>query len=452
MISRKYFGTDGIRGKVGKFPIVPDFILKLGWAAGKILSQRSGSKKIIIGKDTRISGYMLESALGSGMSAAGISTIFTGPIPTPAISYLTKNLQAEAGIVISASHNSFNDNGIKFFSFDGSKLSDEVETAIEQQMMKPIKCVECKKLGISSFIKDASGYYIKFCKSTFPSEINLNKLKIVVDCANGSTYNIVPNVLSELGAEVYCIANTPNGININNNCGAMNVSCLRKMVLETQADIGLAFDGDGDRVIMVDHRGNKIDGDQIVYVLAKEMLRTDQLQGGGIIGTFMSNSGLEIALQQLGVPFIRTQIGDRYVLASMKKHNWKIGAENSGHIILLDKTTTGDGIIASLQVLKSMIYNNMSLYELCSNMKLLPQVVINVPIDHNNINLLDYNSIKKLIYNIEQDLYKKGRVIVRQSGTEPVIRIMVEGHDSDQVLSSANYIAEVVKKELQSIS
>ena len=337
---------------VGDAPITPDFVLKLGWAAGKVLA-RHGSRKIIIGKDTRISGYMLESALEAGLAAAGLSALFTGPMPTPAVAYLTRTFRAEAGIVISASHNPFYDNGIKFFSIDGTKLPDAVEEAIEAEMEKEISCVDSAELGKASRIVDAAGRYIEFCKATFPNELSLSELKIVVDCANGATYHIAPNVLRELGANVIAIGCEPNGVNINAEVGATDVRALQARVLAEKADLGIAFDGDGDRVIMVDHEGNKVDGDQIMYIIAREGLRQGQLRGGAV-GTLMSNMGLELALKQLGIPFARAKVGDRYVLEKMQEKGWRIGAENSGHVILLDKTTTGDGIVAGLQVLAAM--------------------------------------------------------------------------------------------------
>ncbi|MFP1739704.1 phosphoglucosamine mutase [Lonsdalea quercina] len=440
--SRKYFGTDGIRGKVGDSPITPDFVLKLGWAAGKVLA-RHGSRKIIIGKDTRISGYMLESALEAGLAAAGLSASFTGPMPTPAVAYLTRTFRAEAGIVISASHNPFYDNGIKFFSIDGTKLPDEVEEAIEAEMEKAITCVESSELGKASRIVDAAGRYIEFCKGSFPSELNLNSLKIVVDCANGATYHIAPSVLRELGATVITIGCNPNGMNINEECGATDVRQLQSRVLAEKADVGLAFDGDGDRLIMVDHQGNKVDGDQILYIIAREGLRQGQLRGGAV-GTLMSNMGLELALKQLGIPFARAKVGDRYVLELMQSKGWRIGAENSGHVILLDKTTTGDGIIAGLQVLTAMARNHMTLHDLCSGMKLFPQVLVNVRFagEHDP---LESDSVKQAVLDAESQLGGRGRVLLRKSGTEPLIRVMVEGEDETTVKALANAIADAVK-------
>ncbi|GAB3418983.1 MULTISPECIES: phosphoglucosamine mutase [Erwinia] len=442
MSNRKYFGTDGIRGKVGESPITPDFVLKLGFAAGKVLA-RHGSKKIIIGKDTRISGYMLESALEAGLAAAGLSAAFTGPMPTPAVAYLTRTFRAEAGIVISASHNPFDDNGIKFFSTEGTKLPDDVEEAIEAEMEKPITCVESAALGRASRIVDAAGRYIEFCKGTFPSELSLNGLKIVVDCANGATYHIAPNVLRELGATVIAIGVQPDGMNINKECGATDLRLLQERVLAEKADVGLAYDGDGDRIMMVDHLGQKVDGDQILYLIAREGLRQGQLRGG-VVGTLMSNMGLELALKQLGIPFARAKVGDRYVLEKLKEKGWRLGAENSGHVILLDKTTTGDGIVAGLQVLTAMVRNHMSLHDLCSGMKLLPQILVNVRFSGSHDPLEDA-TVKAVTAEVEAELKGRGRVLLRKSGTEPLIRVMVEGEDEAQVTALAHRIADAVK-------
>lgn len=442
MSERKYFGTDGIRGKVGDSPITPDFVLKLGWAAGKVLA-RHGSRKIIIGKDTRISGYMLESALEAGLAAAGLSASFTGPMPTPAVAYLTRTFRAEAGIVISASHNPFYDNGIKFFSIDGAKLPDDVEEAIEAEMEKPLTCVQSSELGKASRIIDAAGRYIEFCKGTFPSELSLKGLEIVVDCANGATYHIAPSVLRELGATVIAIGVAPDGMNINEKCGATDVRQLQQWVLQEKAHVGVAFDGDGDRVMMVDHLGNKVDGDQILYIIAREGLCQSQLRGG-VVGTLMSNMGLELALKQLGIPFARAKVGDRYVLEKLQELGWRIGAENSGHVILLDKTTTGDGIVAGLQVLTAMVSNHMSLYDLCGSMKLLPQILINVRFEGEH-NPLESAEVRKITEQVEAELVDRGRVLLRKSGTEPLIRVMVEGEDKQQVTVLAQRIAGAVK-------
>ena len=442
MANRKYFGTDGVRGKVGTYPITPDFALKLGWAAGKVLASQ-GSRTVLIGKDTRISGYMLESALEAGLAAAGLTAAFTGPMPTPAVAYLTRTFRLEAGIVISASHNPYYDNGIKFFSSQGTKLPDDIEEAIEAMLDQPMDCVESADLGKASRISDAAGRYIEFCKSTFPAHLGLDGYKIVVDCANGATYHIAPNVLRELGAEVIEIGTDPNGININEKCGATDVKALQEKVLETKADVGLAYDGDGDRIMMVDHLGNKVDGDQILFIIAREALRSGQLKGG-VVGTLMSNMSLEIALKMLGVPFVRANVGDRYVLEKMVEHNWTLGGENSGHIIIADKNTTGDGIIASLAVLSAMVQHRLSLNELASAVKLFPQVLINVRFAGGD-NPLESEAVKAVAADVEKRLEGKGRILLRKSGTEPLIRVMVECEDSALAKQCAEEIAEAVK-------
>lgn len=443
MVNRKYFGTDGVRGKVGSYPITPDFALKLGWAAGKVLASQ-GSKMVLIGKDTRISGYMLESALEAGLAAAGLSAAFTGPMPTPAIAYLTRTFRAEAGIVISASHNPYYDNGIKFFSAKGTKLPDEIEEAIEAMLEQPMDCVESAELGKASRINDAAGRYIEFCKGTFPAHLGLEGYKIVVDCANGATYHIAPNVFRELGAEVIEIGTDPNGLNINEKCGATDVTALQAKVVETKADVGLAYDGDGDRIMMVDHLGNKVDGDQILFIIAREALRSGQLKGG-VVGTLMSNMSLEIALKMLGVPFLRANVGDRYVLEKMVENDWTLGGENSGHIIIADKNTTGDGIVASLAVLAAMAQHKLSLNELASAVKLFPQVLINVRFAGGE-NPLESDAIKSVAAEVEKRLEGKGRILLRKSGTEPLIRVMVECQDAELAQQCAEEIAEAVKK------
>ena len=442
MANRKYFGTDGVRGKVGTYPITPDFALKLGWAAGKVLASQ-GSRTVLIGKDTRISGYMLESALEAGLAAAGLTAAFTGPMPTPAVAYLTRTFRLEAGIVISASHNPYYDNGIKFFSSQGTKLPDDIEEAIEAMLDQPMDCVESADLGKARRISDAAGRYIEFCKSTFPAHLGLDGYKIVVDCANGATYHIAPNVLRELGAEVIEIGTDPNGININEKCGATDVKALQEKVLETKADVGLAYDGDGDRIMMVDHLGNKVDGDQILFIIAREALRSGQLKGG-VVGTLMSNMSLEIALKMLGVPFVRANVGDRYVLEKMVEHNWTLGGENSGHIIIADKNTTGDGIIASLAVLSAMVQHCLSLNELASAVKLFPQVLINVRFA-GGANPLESEAVKAVAADVEKRLEGKGRILLRKSGTEPLIRVMVECEDGALAKQCAEEIAEAVK-------
>ena len=442
MANRKYFGTDGVRGKVGTYPITPDFALKLGWAAGKVLASQ-GSKMVLIGKDTRISGYMLESALEAGLAAAGLSAAFTGPMPTPAIAYLTRTFRAEAGIVISASHNPYYDNGIKFFSAKGTKLPDEIEEAIETMLEQPMDCVESAELGKASRINDAAGRYIEFCKGTFPAHLGLEGYKIVVDCANGATYHIAPNVLRELGAEVIEIGTDPNGLNINEKCGATDVTALQAKVVEMKADVGLAYDGDGDRIMMVDHLGNKVDGDQILFIIAREALRSGQLKGG-VVGTLMSNMSLEIALKMLGVPFLRANVGDRYVLEKMVENDWTLGGENSGHIIIADKNTTGDGIVASLAVLAAMAQHKLSLNELASAVKLFPQVLINVRFAGGD-NPLESDAVKSVAADVEKRLEGKGRILLRKSGTEPLIRVMVECQDAALAQQCAEEIAEAVK-------
>ncbi len=443
MSKRKYFGTDGIRGKVGEYPITPDFALKLGWAVGRVLA-KEGIGNVLIGKDTRISGYMLESALEAGFASAGVAAAFTGPMPTPAIAYLTRTFRADAGVVISASHNPFYDNGIKFFSTEGKKLPDDVEALIEAELEKPLICVESDKLGRASRITDAAGRYIEFCKGSFDHELSLSGLKIVVDCANGATYHIAPNVLKELGAHVIKIGCNPNGMNINEKCGATDVDALIEKVLEEKADLGFALDGDGDRIILVDHNGHKVDGDQIIYIIAREALRKGQLQGG-VVGTLMSNMGLEIGLKELGIPFVRAKVGDRYVLEKLIENDWRFGAENSGHVLLLDKTTTGDGIIAGLQVLSAMIRNKMSLADLSCGMKLFPQVLLNVHLS-GSTDPLNHQQVKDVVQEVELALADKGRLLIRKSGTEPLIRVMVEGEDKTLVTQYAQCIVDVIKK------
>nr|Q6LUJ6.2 RecName: Full=Phosphoglucosamine mutase [Photobacterium profundum SS9] len=441
MAERKFFGTDGIRGLVGEGPITPEFVLKLGWAAGRVLSQQ-GTKKVLIGKDTRISGYMLESALEAGLAAAGLQQ-FTGPMPTPAVAYLTRTFRAEAGIVISASHNPYYDNGIKFFSSEGTKLPDAIELAIEAEMEKPLTCVESAMLGKAYRINDAAGRYIEFCKGTFPSQYDLSEYKIVVDCAHGATYHIAPNVFRELGAEVITIGCEPNGININDQVGATDVRALQAKVLEEKADFGIALDGDGDRVIMVDNEGNKVDGDQIAYIVARDALRRGELKGG-VVGTLMTNLGMEVALKNLGIPFVRSKVGDRYVMEELQKHNWLIGAENSGHVILLDKITTGDGIVAGLQVMASIVGSKMTLKELSDGMTLFPQVLENIRFKGEG-NPLESDAVIAAQKAVEAKLGDTGRVLLRKSGTEPLIRVMVEGENADLVQQYALEIAQAVK-------
>ncbi|MBU2893787.1 phosphoglucosamine mutase [Colwellia sp. D2M02] len=442
MSNRKYFGTDGVRGLVGQYPITPEFVMKLGYAAGKVLAAQ-GTKKVLIGKDTRISGYMLESALEAGFSAAGIDIGLLGPMPTPGIAYLTKTFRAEAGIVISASHNPFYDNGIKFFSQDGQKLPDEVELAIEALLDEPMGCVESASLGKASRIGDAAGRYIEFCKSNFPSQLSLQGLKIVVDCANGATYHIAPNVFRELGATVIELACSPNGTNINDGCGATSMDMISKAVVEHEADLGIALDGDGDRLMMVDHTGYVIDGDEAVYIIASNDLKSGNLQGG-VVGTLMSNMGLELALEALDVPFARSNVGDRYVMELLREKGWQLGAENSGHIINLNHTSTGDGVIAALNVLTAVCQSNKSLYDLRQGITMLPQVLVNVRFSGKNNPLKD-NDVQAEVAKVNDTLSGRGRVLLRKSGTEPLIRVMVEGPELDEVTSLANQIADLVK-------
>lgn len=441
-MSRKYFGTDGIRGLVGEFPITPDFVMKLGWAAGKVLA-RQGTRKVLIGKDTRISGYMLESALEAGLSAAGIKAVLLGPMPTPAVAYLTRAFRAEAGVVISASHNPYYDNGIKFFSQDGTKLPDEVELEIEAELDQPMSCVESAKLGKASRIDDAPGRYIEYCKSSFPGELSLDGLKIVLDCAHGATYHIAPSVFRELGAEVVVMGCSPDGLNINAGVGSTEPEALVARVLAEQADLGIAFDGDGDRVMMVDQTGYLIDGDEIIYMIARDQRAQGKLSGG-VVGTLMSNLGLELALQELDVPFCRAKVGDRYVMEMLKERGWRLGGENSGHVIHLDHATTGDGIVAALQVLQAMMHQRCDLQTLRSGMRKFPQVLVNVRFTASQDPTLDAEVLAE-VDRAESELAGRGRVLLRKSGTEPLIRVMVEGEDAVLVNSLAQRIADRVK-------
>ena len=448
-MTRHYFGTDGIRGVVGQDPITPDFFIRLGFAIGSILVKNNSDKKIkhpsvVIGKDTRVSGYMLESALEAGFIAAGINVFLTGPIPTPAIAYLTKALRSQAGIVISASHNPFPDNGIKIFSEAGEKLPDAFETEVELALDQPIKTVLPHELGKAKRVDDAEGRYVEFCKSTFPEKLNLRGLKIVLDCAHGATYHVAPKIFSELGAEVIAIGNEPDGFNINLDVGSTNPKTIKEATLKYKADLGIAFDGDGDRVVMIDNLGNIIDGDQLVLVIARALKEKNQLKGG-VVGTLMTNMAIEKAFQNLGVEFVRTQVGDRYVLETLLEKGWHIGGENSGHILTLDQHSTGDAIIASLQVLKSLRLLNQSLYEATKDSPLYPQVLINVE-THKKIDLDKNKSIQDALKNVEQKLNSKGRVLLRPSGTEPKIRVMVEGEDIEAVKNHANFIADKVRE------
>jgi phosphoglucosamine mutase len=442
-MERRYFGTDGIRGKVGTFPITPDFVLKLGWAVGRVLAN-GGNNKVLIGKDTRISGYMFESALEAGLSAAGVDIHLLGPMPTPAIAYLTRTFRAKAGIVISASHNPFQDNGIKFFGATGTKLPDEVEACIEQQLDQPMNCVPSDQLGKAVRIEDAAGRYIEFCKSTIPSDLTFKGLKIVVDCANGATYHIAPNVFHELGAEVVEISVDPNGLNINEHCGAMYPEKLAKLVKLEQADLGIALDGDGDRLIMVDHKGEIVDGDELLFVIANYLVTHSQFKGG-VVGTQMSNLGLELAFKKMGIEFARTAVGDRHISAELLTRGWILGGEASGHILHLGLHTTGDGIISALQVMMAMLKTGKSLHQLKSGMKKYPQELINVK-TQKPIDLKQNSVLQKAVKSAEEKLADKGRVLLRSSGTESCIRVMVEGEDAKLVSTLANELADVVNK------
>ena len=445
-MSREFFGTDGIRGKVGEHPITPELVLRLGWAAGKVLgADGSARRKILIGKDTRVSGYLLESALESGLSAAGVDIRLLGPMPTPGIAYLTRTSRASAGIVISASHNPYSDNGIKFFSSAGTKLPDEIEMQIEAAMREPFINIDGSSLGKAKRYPDAAGRYVEFCKSTFISGTGLEDLRIVVDCANGAAYQIAPMVFAELGADVIAIGTEPDGFNINKDCGSTYPKFLQKAVVENQADLGIALDGDGDRVIMVDNNGQIVDGDQLLYIIARHRKNKQRLTGG-VVGTLMSNLGLEQACQRANIPFVRVAVGDRYVMSRLVQERWELGGESSGHIICLDKTTTGDGIIAALQVLTAMIESGQSLAELKSGMHRYPQVLVNVKTSQ-RIDLDSSRCVQEAVTSVESELADKGRVLLRASGTEPVIRVMVEGEDEGQVTRLSRRLADAVREE-----
>ncbi|MGZ4958718.1 MAG: phosphoglucosamine mutase [Methylomonas sp.] len=446
-MAKKYFGTDGIRGKVGEYPITADFMLKLGWATGRVFA-KDGGGFVLLGKDTRISGYMFESALEAGLSAAGVDTRMLGPMPTPGIAYLTRTLRAKAGIVISASHNPYYDNGIKFFSVNGTKLPDELEHQIEQYIDAPMTTVESAKLGKAKRVTDAAGRYIEFCKATVPPHLDFKGMRIVIDCANGATYHIAPHVFSEVGAEVVTIGADPDGLNINDECGATSPDKLVEKVLEFRADLGIALDGDGDRIIMVDHKGEIVDGDELIYIIAKSRLDEGKLFGP-VIGTLMSNLGMEHALQALGVQLFRANVGDRYVMELLTEKKGMLGGEGSGHIICLDKTTTGDGIVSALQVLAEMQRTGKNLHDLKSGMKKYPQVLVNVRTDK-KVKIDEIESIKKAVEAVEKKLGDKGRVLLRSSGTEPLVRVMVEGVDEEDVTKFANQLANDVKKAIAS--
>ncbi len=444
-MSKKYFGTDGIRGRVGEHPITPQFVMHLGYAAGKVLASIGNERTgVLIGKDTRISGYMLESALEAGLIAAGIDVYLAGPVPTPAVAYLTRALRLQAGIVISASHNRFEDNGIKFFSAHGTKLPDETERAIEAELDHEMQTNASEGLGKAKRIDDAVGRYIEFCKSTFPKELDLRGLKIVVDSAHGATYHIARHVFHELGADVVAIGAQPDGKNINDGYGATAPDNLRKAVIEHKADLGIALDGDGDRLVMADSAGKLYDGDQLLYVIARHR-QAQGLLHGGVVGTQMTNLAFEHAMQKLGIPFKRAKVGDRYVMELLQQQGWQLGGENSGHIICLDKHSTGDGIISALQVLHALRVNRQSLEEATRDLRMYPQVLINVRVNK-GVDCLGHDQVKAAVSDAEQDLNGKGRVLLRPSGTEPLLRVMVEGEDQQLVERSAQRIADVVRK------
>ncbi len=442
-MKNKYFGTDGIRGRVGDTPVTADFMLRLGRAAGLVLAN-GDSRSVVIGKDTRISGYMFESALEAGLAAAGANVALLGPMPTPAIAYLTRTLHACAGIVISASHNPFYDNGIKFFSAYGEKLPDEVEQAIEAELEKPFSTIASEKMGKAVRIDDAAGRYIEFCKGTIPFEITLRGLKIVVDCANGATYKVAPAVFEELGAEVITVGATPDGMNINKRCGSTYPEFVSQAVISHGADVGIALDGDGDRVVMVNAKGETVNGDELLYVLATS--RQDQgLLQGGVIGTVMSNFGLELALKKRNIPFMRSPVGDRHVHKALVSNGWTLGGEASGHLLCLDRTSTGDGIVSALQVLEVMVSSGKALSELTSDVQKLPQVMINVPVSGVVTDLENSATINHAVKNIQGQLGDTGRVILRPSGTEPLIRVTLEGTNENQVNLLAKELADVVR-------
>ncbi|WP_136254883.1 phosphoglucosamine mutase [Onishia niordana] len=444
-MSRRYFGTDGIRGTVGDYPITPDFMLKLGWAMGRVLG-REGRTKVLIGKDTRISGYMFESALESGLSAAGVDVSLLGPMPTPAIAYLTRTFRAHAGIVISASHNHFEDNGIKFFSAEGAKLPDEIEERIEEMLEAPLTTVAPHRLGKAVRIDDAPGRYIEFCKSTVPDRVSLHGLKIVLDCAHGATYHIAPSVFRELGAEVSVVGGNPDGLNINHEVGSTHPASLRAAVISQGADLGIAFDGDGDRVLLVDADGRELDGDDILYLIARDRHARGEL-GGGVVGTLMSNFGLAAALEALEIPFERAKVGDRYVIERLVANGWQLGGESSGHIVCGHIQTTGDGIVSALQVLAIMVREGQTLAKLLGGFEKAPQALVNVrlPADADRSALMASESLKQAVASVEAELGDEGRVLLRPSGTEPLIRVMVEGRPHLDVEGLARRLAHEVE-------
>ena len=446
-MGKKYFGTDGIRGTVGEHPITADFMLKLGWAAGKVLTRHTKVKnRVLIGKDTRVSGYMFEAALEAGLIAAGVNVDMLGPMPTPAIAYLTRAFRASAGIVISASHNPVGDNGIKFFSADGYKLPDEIELEIESLMDQPLITNGSFSLGKARRIGDATGRYVEFCKGSLPAGYSLAGLKIVLDCANGATYNAAPKVFKELGAQVITIANMPNGFNINEQCGSTHMDAVRAKVVEEKADLGIALDGDGDRVLLVDANGDIVDGDEIVYIIARYRQQTPQ-GCNGVAGTQMSNLGLEVALRDLDIPFQRTKVGDRYVVEALRENGWVLGGEASGHILCSDLNTTGDGLVSALQVILALCESGKPLSDLKAGMQKFPQIMINVRL-REKVAIDDNKAINSAVAAAEEELGDRGRVLLRSSGTEPLIRVMAEGEDQDLVRRQVEAIAKIVEQQV----
>ena len=446
------FGTDGVRGRVGEEPITPQTVMKLGWAAGVVFATAGTGEKVLIGKDTRVSGYLLESALEAGFSAAGVNVCFLGPLPTPGIAYLTRTVRACAGVAISASHNPYYDNGIKIFSSQGTKLQDELVAKIDLKMAEPMACVDSSKLGKAERLNDAQGRYIEFCKGTLPSTRTLAGLKIVVDCANGAAYDVAPQVFSEMGAEVTAIGNQPDGFNINRECGSTHLAGLTAKVAECGADIGIALDGDADRVLLVDAAGARVDGDQILYLLAKRRQRRAMLGGGlgsglgGVVGTVMTNLGLELAFKEMEIPFVRARVGDRYVHEALAENGWLLGGEASGHIICLDKSTTGDGILAALEVLDTMLENQCALHQLVKDLAIYPQRMINVPVGNaDGKGLVGHKRVTAAVKQAQSELGAHGRVVLRPSGTEPVVRVMIEGEDRGRVERLAREVADTVE-------
>ncbi|MCE9681108.1 phosphoglucosamine mutase [Halomonas alkalisoli] len=448
-MTRRYFGTDGIRGTVGEYPITADFMLKLGWAMGRVLARDKGRVRVLIGKDTRISGYMFESALEAGLSAAGVDVALLGPMPTPGIAYLTRTFRADAGIVISASHNPFADNGIKFFSTEGTKLADDIEERIEAMLDEPLTTVAADRLGKAVRIDDAAGRYIEFCKSTIPHRVSLHGLKIVLDCAHGATYHIAPSVFRELGAEISLVGASPDGLNINRDVGSTYPATLRAAVIQQGADLGIAFDGDGDRVLMVDADGREIDGDDILYLIARDRHERGQLNGG-VVGTLMTNFGLAMSLEAMGVPFERAKVGDRYVVERLVANGWHLGGESSGHIVCADVQSTGDGIVSALQVLAIMVCEDKPLKSLLSGLEKVPQVLVNVRLTPGSDAkaLMASSAVKDAVAAMEAELGDEGRVLLRPSGTEPLIRVMVEGRAHLDVEGMARRLAADVEQQL----